>query len=40
MTMKEKKKENSTRRRNTNKLLNTLWAKPHKVSAHVTEEHD
>jgi LysM repeat protein len=35
-----RKEPATSKKRSTKNLLNTLWAKPHKVSAHVTEEHD
>ncbi|MEM8954874.1 MAG: LysM peptidoglycan-binding domain-containing protein [Verrucomicrobiota bacterium] len=35
-----KKEPETSRKRSTKTLLNTLWAKPQKVSAHVTQEHD
>ncbi|MEM7146523.1 MAG: LysM domain-containing protein [Verrucomicrobiota bacterium] len=35
-----KKEPGTSKKRSTKTLLNTLWAKPQKVSAHVTQEHD
>jgi LysM repeat protein len=40
MSKMNRKEPESSKKRSTKNLLNTLWAKPHKVSAHVTEEHD